>query len=295
MAEQFQVTLPAPARFIPGRQNGSQVLVDPEGFMMRYKWEQGSNKFYMCSKKKSLNCEVKLTLNTKDNMVVSIRGKHSHDNNLVKDEVTKKVKNQLRDITNQPYTAPRSVIQSLATKVLEDPKTKTGLGYLPKPNTISKGLSRKRKAELDCPQLPSSFSDFSVPESMKLTADNQEFLILETQLEGKDDKVVGFSSPTLLQVLRESMEWYIDGTWDIVRETFFTQAWVVVARLNTGISLPCAFFCLPNKQPICYKLALEAIKNKGVDAPSTVHLDFEQAEIKAVKEVYPESHIVTCH
>ena len=77
----------------------------------------------MCSKKKSLNCEVKLTLNTKDNMVVSIRGKHSHDNNLLKDEVTKKVKNQLRDITNQPYTAPRSVIQSLATKVLEDPKT----------------------------------------------------------------------------------------------------------------------------------------------------------------------------
>ena len=163
------------------------IGLDPEGFMMRYKWEQGSNKFYVCSKKKSLNCEVKLTLNTKDNMVVSIRGKHSHDNNLVKDEVAKKVKNQLRDITNQPYTAPRSVIQSLATKVLEDPKTKTGLGYLPKTNTISKGLSRKRKAELDCPQLPSSFSDFAVPESMKLTADNQALLIFGTQLEGKDD------------------------------------------------------------------------------------------------------------
>ena len=68
-----------------------------------------------------------------------------------------------------------------------------------------------------------------------------------------------------------------------------------ISYVRLSSSLPCAFLCLPNKQPICYKLALEAIKNKGVDAPSTVHLDFEQAEIKAVKEVYPESHIVTCH
>ena len=107
---------------------------------------------------------------------------------------------------------------------------------------------------------------------MKSTPDGRPFLILEEQLEEREERVIGFASPAMLQVLNQSTEWFIDGTWDITKNTMFAQAWVIVARINPGISVPCAFFFLPNKQPASYRAALTAIKDKDVTDPVHVHV-----------------------
>ena len=52
--------------------------------------------------------------------------------------------------------------------------------------------------------------------------------------------MLGFDSPTMLKVLKDAREWFVGGTWDIVSQTFFTQAWVIVANLDLGNSLPAA-------------------------------------------------------
>ena len=98
----------------------------------------------------------------------------------------------------------------------------------------------------------------------------------------------------MLQVLNTADEWFIDGTWDICKNTMFEQVWVIVARKEPGISLPCAFYLLPNKQPETYRRALKAIKDKGVSNPAKVHVDFERAEINAVKEELENGDIITC-
>ena len=74
----------------------------------------------------------------------------------------------------------------------------------------------------------------------------------------------------------------------------FVQAWVIVARINPCISVPCAFYRLPDKNEKSYTAALEAIKGKDVGAPCKIHVDFERAKINAIREVYPDSEIVTC-
>ena len=46
MASAAKVNLPAPATWDPGRQKNSMILVDPEGFNMRYNTVEGTKKYY---------------------------------------------------------------------------------------------------------------------------------------------------------------------------------------------------------------------------------------------------------
>ena len=46
MASAAKVNLPAPATWVPGRQKNSMILVDPEGFNMRYNTVEGTKKYY---------------------------------------------------------------------------------------------------------------------------------------------------------------------------------------------------------------------------------------------------------
>ena len=261
---------------------------------MQFKFKEGKKSFYECGMKKEKGCPVKVSLHNEQDLILEKRGDHNHDNELLKEEVRSQVLKKLETVADQPYTSPRSVFQDITKSVLNCQQTKEGLAYLPKPKTFAKSLQRKRRTILDCPALPTCFEDFSVPEKFKETTDGKQFLILETQLECKDGKVVGFASPTMLNELNQSDEWFVDGTWDIVRDTFFLQAWVIVARTRHGVSLPCCYFLLPDKKPASYQLALNALKSHGVEGPRTVHLDFEKAEFKAFNEEYPNTEIVTC-
>ena len=289
-----EASLPVPAKWVPGRQANSLVLIDPDGVKMRYKSKSGSNKFYICSKKSETKCLVTVTVDTEKDMITSTKGTHNHDNDIVKNEVKAKVDENIIKAAANVYTSPRSVLQDISDEVLDDENTKSGLLYILKSNTVAKALSRKRKSDLNYPAMPTSIDELIVPDMMKKTADGEDFLILETQTNGKKEKVIGFASPTMLQVLRESREWFIDGTWDFVGRTFFSQAWIIVARLPSGLSVASAFFLLPDKQASTYKLALNALTEREVPGPDLVHIDFEASEIKAIKECLPHSKIVTC-
>ena len=285
---------PYPAVWIDGRQANSRILKDPEGYKLRFKGKEGKKSYYVCRMRREKGCPVKVSLDHENDLILEKKGEHNHDNELLREEVRSKVQDKLEIVADLPYTSPRSVLQDVTRNVLSDENTRGGLVYLPKPKSFAKALQRKRKSVLDCPALPSSFEEFEVPEKFKLTSDGKPFLICEKELENKAGKVIGFSSPTLLNELKISQEWFVDGTWDIVRDTFFTQAWVIVARTKHAVSIPCAFFLLPDKKPASYQIALDALKSQGVPGPQIVHLDFEKAEIKAFNEEYSDSEIVTC-
>ena len=55
---------------------------------------------------------------------------------------------------------------------------RSSLSYVPSLNTISKSLGRKRKLTLDLPALPKSWGGVAVPDSLKVTPDCQDFVIL---------------------------------------------------------------------------------------------------------------------
>ena len=288
-------SFPVAARWVDGRKKGSKILLDPDSYRMRYKSSKNRTGYYVCAKKKELGCQVRLTLDEDEDLILSLNGIHCHENNLLQNVTSEFVKAEMNKISEQHSITPVAAKQELCMKVLGEKSIgAAGLSYMPSLNVISKKLSRKRKADLDLPPLAKSWEDLVVPESLKKTPDGSDFLILEeTVSDGK--KVWGFSSPTMLQLLSSSNEWSLDGTWDICKATMFEQVWVAVAKVDPpGINLPCAFFLLPNKQPESYTLALEALMKKEVSPPAVVHVDFERAEHKAIRKLMPESRIVTC-
>ena len=81
---------PVKAVFIPG-QRCTEVLLDPLNNKMTNKKSNEANgkAIYKCSKKRSLNCPVKVTLDIEAKMIVSARGEHSHDSDLMEAWVKK--------------------------------------------------------------------------------------------------------------------------------------------------------------------------------------------------------------
>ena len=71
----------------------NKVLTDTMGFRLHYKKKDEKNKYYHCSRKDDLQCPVRVTLDISRDMIVSKKGEHNHDNELVENTVKKLVKN----------------------------------------------------------------------------------------------------------------------------------------------------------------------------------------------------------
>ena len=50
----MEIRYPHPAKWVPGQKPGSRILIDPEGFRMRFKRRNECFGFYECPKKKEL-------------------------------------------------------------------------------------------------------------------------------------------------------------------------------------------------------------------------------------------------
>ena len=74
----------------------------------------------------------------------------------------------------------------------------------------------------------------------------------------------------------------------------FVKIFIIIAKSLTGITVPCSYFLLLNKEYVSYKLMFQSIKNLGLSPPHVFYCDFEAGIIKAMGEVFPETNIVCC-
>ena len=79
----------------------------------------------------------------------------------------------------------------------------------------------------------------------------------------------------------------------MVKQTLFSQIYVFVCPIGS-ISVPVAWFLLPNKEFSTYMKVLTCLKERGLQAPRQFHVDFEIAVMKAIRDVFPESKIIGC-
>ena len=86
-----------------------------------------------------------------------------------------------------------------------------------------------------------------MPENFKTTTDGLGFVIMDHTMPATGHKIWGFASPTGLDVMSRATDLFADGTFEFVNQTLFKQLWVVVARLENSISIPCAFYLLSGK------------------------------------------------
>ena len=55
-----------------------------------------------------------------------------------------------------------------------------------------------------------------------------------------------------------------DGTFEITASTRFAQCWIIMTKVEKS-AVPVAFFLLPSKEQLCYKVMFEALREASVD------------------------------
>ena len=94
---------------------------------------------------------------------------------------------------------------------------------------MARGLQKKRKRSFGDEKLPTSWDDMkNVPEQFKTTHSGEAFLVMNQSINKMRALVMGFRSPSLLDVLRKFEELSIDGTFDITKWTLFAQVKFII-------------------------------------------------------------------
>ena len=309
-----KVDYPVKAVFIPG-QRGTEVLLDPLNNKMTKKSNEANGKaIYECSKKRSLNCPVKVTLDIEAKMIVSARGEHSHDSDLMKAWVKKEQDKVVMGVYKNPSVPPRAIFQEIQNRVMSSPATSSGMALLPKASSLARQVQRKRKAERG-PEgnLPTSWQDMIIPLQYHHTTGGENFIISEeSQALPKLGKIWIFASPFSLSILRSSEEWFLDGTFDVVKFTLFSQVsifepnsssllimlfqlYVVVAKApRSTLCIPCVYALLPDKSKATYLILFNKLKELNMSGPRVAHMDYEIAVFSSMKKTFPQTRLVGC-
>ena len=131
------IQYPVDAVFVPG-QRGTQVLLDPLKNTMSKKTNEGKLAIYECAKKCTLQCPVKVTLDTVTNKIISGRGEHNHDSDLLKSWVKNEVTVVVEGVYQNPVVPPRAIIQEVENRVMAQPSTSAGLACIPKAKSVAR-------------------------------------------------------------------------------------------------------------------------------------------------------------
>jgi hypothetical protein len=190
MANTLLPSYPVKAVWVDGRSKGSRILVDPYRMKMRRKTDTGKLVFFICSKKTDLDCPVTAVLDKESDMIIKQSGDHNHDSDLLKEEIRILHREAIKNAAANPTVAPRTVMMDLSNRALSDATTSNGLAYLPKPRTLARQIQKIRKKEMNVPELPHTWEEYSVPEQFHQTTDGKRFLIKDDTIPGCSKKVV---------------------------------------------------------------------------------------------------------
>ena len=296
-------SLPVPAKYVPARRNKGKLLVDSNNFLYNLSRKADSRhlSFWHCSKKKANGCRVTATVLMKEeddengtsDEILSIRGDHNHDSDLMAEVAKKAVMEEVALASKDLNISPRSVMANITTKLQN-----SGQGHAINSlkTSISRQVQRARERELDVPAPPKTWHDLKIPDVLTKNASGEQFLIMDEHIEEhRPERIIGFASPEGINIMQTAEQMFADGTFAVCDSTLFYQMFIIICTTQTGINVPTAFFLLPGKEALNYKKPLLCLKNNhGVPDPPVFHCDFENAIIKSVKDVFPSTRILCC-
>ena len=234
-----------------------------------------------------------MDISQEPNQITEVRGDHCHDNSLMKQKVREIEDAAIKSVSFNSTVSPRAVLGNI-TNNIAGTFPAGGIQAMRKTSTIARAVQREKVKALGFPKIPKSWEDMTVPDNLRVTVDKQPFLLFDSPMEGRLDKIFVFCSSTQKQVLAESSYWMGDGTFEICKPTMFTQVLIISASSKTGVTVPCVFAFLPGKEMMCYRQVFQVLKDNGLAAPDRFHSDFEKGLIQGFLSVYPDTPVVGC-
>lgn len=160
--------------------------------------------------------------------------------------------------------------------------------------SIKSTLYQQRSSVM--PALPKDLKEFKLPSIFANTNQGERFHILEVDL--GEDKVIGFASSKCLNILFDSNDIFIDGTFDVAPKPF--KQVVTVHAMHSENAIACAYFLTTSKREIVYTTIFQKLKSLAIECnkhfePTFIHSDFENAILASIKKVFRNTRNVGCY
>jgi len=240
-------------------QRGGRILIDNQQF--RYnKLKESVDKqriVFRCVKYNTLNCKALAYLDVEKNIITKTTQHTDHSTELRKHQVKQVVKEYINHASNNSMVPPRRVYADVL-HALESSNAPDTADFLPGMNTFNSQLRRVRIDATGQPCIPHSYEELAeLPEDFKKTANGNPFLVFNDWVSEDDPtkKAMVFLTDNGKNMLTNSKEWYLDGTFSTAPE-LFSQVFVITCKLETGDVLPAAYMLLPDKETSTYRKAI---------------------------------------
>ena len=94
----------------------------------------------------------------------------------------------IEEAARNSTVAPRTILGNLTNDIVN---SGNNVSAMRKTSTLNRAIQRERVKSLGFPSVPREWQEMVVPESLKITKGNENFLILETNIDiGSQEKVL---------------------------------------------------------------------------------------------------------
>ena len=126
-----------------------------------------------------------------------------------------------------------------------------------------------------------------IPSSLKVIHRGDSFLLFDSG-EGDIHRLLLFGNSNFLSILKESSNWYCDGTFKVVPEQFF-QIYTIHAE-REGYIFPCVYGLLQAKNELTYdRMNLKLLELEPELNPTFIIIDFEKAAMNSLENNFNAS------
>lgn len=293
--------LPEKASFVDVPKKAGRHLLDSKGYKYaRSKPDVNKNgyEYYKCANKTIYCCQATCKVSIKDPenpLIVQKFQDHCHDNDILKGKVDVIVDKHVKATSGLPGITPQQVLGEISSEVMKKCGP-LGVGSLMSVQALRKRIQRERVRVIGAPKKPKTMADLAnLPIQFTEMENGDKFLIMNKEIEG-GQRILGFSSEEMLELMRVTDIMLVDGTFKVVEGTLFSQMFTVYGRspINKKV-VPCAYYLLPGKQTIHYEMVFHHMKRAlRLPGPKAILVDYEIAIHTAIKAVFPEVKISGC-
>lgn len=243
--------------------------------------------FYLCEEYRKLRCPARVHI--RDNEVIDRSKEHNH----APDSKRKSVLNVLSAIKTKASTSTERPVAIVSDNIAVVPPAIAA--SLPTTSNLRRTIQRVRQRQQVTPRQrdkKGKLDEITSPQRRANSADDEQYLLYNSG--PGDESILIFGTQKLLQFLKNSSHWSINGIHDIAPILHYRLITIHATSRNRTIATVYALISANSKH--CYSLLLGAL-NELLEgrAPRTISCDFDEELMKISRLKYPDATLSGSH
>lgn len=270
-------------RFIPTKRGGQALLYNGRKYHKKSTYAD-RNTFWQCYSKTT--CKGSITL-SEENFIVKSK---YHNSDCLANDAKCIFEQELSALKKKVCTNNYPIQKQFDEMVSElNDKGVNFLHELPKFQNIKTGLYKERYRNLGVPKL-----QFRSPQEVIVPIKFKHLLIADYN--DVDMRILVFGSPDTQQIIHRFQHFFLDGTFKSCPLPFKQLYSIHGFDVEAKKVVPIFFAFLRNKNERTYEILFRMIKNQIPSwKPVKMTLDYEQAAMKGVQTVFPDTIVKGCY